>query len=310
MNYLIIGEDEYIKQKEIAEIRDKFLSEDQVSLNYSSHEPQDVDNISNSLGTMPFLADKRVILVKDAQELSDRSIETLIAYLKNPFDSSVLILASDNSLKKKKQYKELSSDLIIKISEAPNENTMRKWIISFFNKEKTTVSPEAVELIVKLVGNDTAKMKMELEKLICFSNGENIEKEQVEELVGRSVTDTVFKLVDAINLGDKKWTFRILNDLYDQKKEPYEIIGYLVWYIRTIKKISGSLQKGSSPERIASEVGYSPAYTRRLSQQAQNYQSDKIEEWISALFQADRDIKTGRKPASLAMEMLLVSLLK
>lgn len=309
-NYLVIGDDEYIKEKEISTLRDKFLSESEIPLNYSCHNSEDIDNIIDSSRTMPFLSEKRVILVKNAHRLSERSIGTIISYFETPFDSSIMILSSDNSLKKNKKYRELTGHMTIIRSESPDIGTMKKWVVSFFKKEKVIISPEAIDLIVELKGNDTAEIKMELEKLICFSAGEKIEKDHVEQLVGRSVTDTVFKLVDAINSGNKEWAFRILEDLYDQKKQPQEIIGYLIWYIKVIQKISRLSGKGLSPEAIASEIKYSSAYTRRLLGQSRKYQDKRIALWTLLLFETDRDMKTGRRPAKLAIEMLLVSLLK
>lgn len=150
---------------------------------------------------------------------------------------------------------------------------------------------------------------MELEKLAAFSGDERIEKEHVEQLVGRSVTDTVFKLVDAINSSKGKWAFQILEDLYDQKKQPQEILGYLFWYIKVIQKILNLSGQGMSVDEIAANIKYSRGYTGRLLSQAKMYKKGKAAEWIDLLFQADRDIKTGRKPAALAIEMLLVSLL-
>ena len=308
-NYLVIGEDEYVKEREISALRDKFLTSDEISLNYSCHDPDDIDGVSDSLGTMPFLSERRVVLIKDAHKLSERSIETILSYLEAPSDSSVMIISSDNSFKKNKKYRDVSGKLKVIVSDAPDRVTMKKWVDTFFKREEINISSEAAQLIVELKGSDTAGIKSEIEKLACFSGGERIEKEHVEELVGRSVTETVFKLVDAINSGNKKWAFRILEDLYDQKKQPQEIIGYLAWYIKVIRKISLLSGKGLSPEAIASEIKYSPAYTRRLLGQSKKYQDKRMELWVALLFETDRDIKTGRKQAGIAIEMLLVSLL-
>ncbi|MBD3426873.1 MAG: DNA polymerase III subunit delta [Candidatus Omnitrophica bacterium] len=309
-NFLIIGNDEYIRQSELDKIKNKFLALSESELNYSSHGPDDVDGIMDSLGTMPFLAEKRVVHIKKAEDLAEDFIETLSSYLENPTESSVLILTAEASFKKTKGYHKLSKLLEEVRADKPKPVKLKGWIRSFYSKEGIDISPRAVDLIIELKGDDTQSIKMELEKLAAFSGGERIEALHVEELVGRSVTETVFKIGDAINAGNSGRVFKVLNDLYDQKKQPPEIIGYLGWYIRVVQKISLLLGKGIGFDGIAGELGYSPAYTRRLTSQAKKYPSSQIKRWVKLLLEADRNIKTGRTEAKLALETLLVGLLK
>jgi len=307
-NYLIIGDDEYIKEREAAGIKDKFLTSEETDLNYSAYSPDDIEGIMDSAETLPFLARKRVVVVKKAQELSEKSKEIILSYLENPSESCILILSADNSLKKSKTYSKFSSKMTIIKADSPGSGTIKSWIRTFYKKKGIQISSEAVDLIVELKGNDTISVKNELDKLENFSDEKKIEVGHVEELVGRSVAETVFKLIDAINTRDTAWGLRILADLYDQKKQPQEIIGYLGWYIRVMQKIILLRDKGASPEETALALGYSPAYTRRLSTQAQKYSSDRITRWTRSLFETDKNIKTGITPPVLAMETLLVSL--
>ncbi|MFQ5952583.1 MAG: DNA polymerase III subunit delta [Candidatus Omnitrophota bacterium] len=309
MNYLIIGDDEYLREREEIKIREKFLSTDQIDLNYSVYQPQETDNIMDSLNTVPFMGDRRVVLVKDAHQLSPEALGAIVSYMEKPDQANVLVLSAAGPLGDSKSYKKLSSLVETIKADKPDLATMKKWIKSFFKKENIDISREAVDLIVELKGQDSSGIKTELEKLASYSGGKKIEVSHVEELVGRSVTETVFKLVDAINAKDSKWAFRVLSDLYDQKKQPHEIIGYLGWYFKVIQKIIFLSSKKTGINAIASEIGYSPGYVRRLSEQSKKYSAEKISRWISLLLDTDRDIKTGRKDAVLALETLVTTFL-
>ena len=308
-NYLIIGDDQYLRGREESKIKENFLSSEESYLNYSVFNSQEIDNIMDSLNTVPFMGDRRVVLVKDAHQLSQDSFETILSYAEKPMDSTVLVLSADSSLEGNKAYKKLSSLMETVRANAPDAATVKKWIRGFFKNEDIEISPQAVNLIAELKGDDISGIKTELEKIAAYSGGEKIEAGNIEELVGRSVTETVFKLVDAINKKDAKWAFRIIQDLYSQKKQPHEVIGYLAWYLRTIQKIVALTSETKSIKEIASRIKYSPAYTRRLMTQAENYSTDKLERWVSLLFETDRDIKTGKKPATLALETLITAFL-
>ncbi|MEA3488911.1 MAG: DNA polymerase III subunit delta [Candidatus Omnitrophota bacterium] len=307
-NFLIIGEDEYIKETEISRIRDKFLSSGEADLNYSVHLPDDINGIMDSLGTVPFLADKRVVLVKEAQKLPDEFAATILSYLEKPSENSVLVLSSSGSLRKAGYYSKLSRVVKVVKADKPKPVMLGKWIRIFFTKENIAISNQAVELIVELKGEDTAGMRTELEKLVSFSGGEKIEVEHVEKLVGRSVKEAVFKLVDAVNTRDAKWAFRVLNDLYARKKRPEETVGYLAWYLRMMQKVVLLSKRGADPEGMAAELGLQPWRAGKFIQQAKKYPVDRIERWLELLLETDRDIKTGRRKPTLALEMLVVQL--
>jgi DNA polymerase-3 subunit delta len=309
MNYLVIGDDEYLRTREEAKIKENFLSPDEVDLNYSVYRTDQIDDIMDSLNTSPFLAGKRVILVKDAHQFSEDALASVVSYLEKSAGENVLILSADISLKKSKTFRKLSSFMEMIKADKPDAATIKKWIRAFFKKEGIEISPGAVDLIYELKGEDTVGVKGELEKLAGYSGGQRIEIEHVEQLVGRSVTETVFKLVDAVNMNNGEWVFRVLGDLYDQKKQPHEVIGYLAWYLKVMQKLILLTAKGANINEMASELGYSVGYVRRLQNQSKGYSAEKVGRWISFLLETDRDIKTGRKEARLALEALVTTLL-
>ncbi|MDP8299374.1 MAG: DNA polymerase III subunit delta [Candidatus Tantalella remota] len=312
-NYLIAGDDKFVSEKEIKKIKDKFLSPDEVELNYSVYAAGDIEQIMDSLGTMPFIGEKRVVLVKDAQQLTDGSAETLIAYLEAPSETSVLVLASDGKFPDKKHFKKLSKLLQSVDAKALDAPKMKSGIRAFFKKNGVEISPRAVDLIVELKGTDMRGIKMELEKLLGFSDGQRIEAEHVENLVGRSVSEAIFRLVEALNARNSKKAFHVLYDIYGQKKSPekdiIKTIGYLAGYMRTIQKVALLLGRGIGPEGIVSAVG-GPAWRIKKSiEQARRFSPERIRKWLTCMFTTDRDIKRGFKPAQVAMEMLIVTLI-
>jgi len=311
MNYLIIGDDAYLREREENKIKEKFLNSGEADINFSIYRKEDdLSDIMDSLGTLPFLADRRVILVKEVENFTESSLNTLMSYLEHPTETSVLIISADSNFKKNKHYKKFVSSMETIAADVPQAHTMKKWIKSFLEKENVDISPQAVDLIVELKGQDTAGIKAEIDKLISFSGGNKIEVKDVEQIVGRSVTETVFKLVDAIDSGDGEWAFRILNDLYNDKKQPVEIIGYLGWHMRMMQGVNLLSSKGAGVNEIASKLGYSPGYVKRLSYQAKKYDHSKIARRVSLLFETDKAIKTGQKDPNIALQMLVVEFLK
>ena len=309
-NYLIIGDDAFLRDKETAKIRDKFLSPSEADLNYSAHTPDDIGGVMNSLGTVPFLAERRVVVLKDAHELSEEALAALLLYLGAPAATAVLVLAADGALKKTPLYAKLSGKLTEVAADRPREGTIRQWIRSFFAKESIQITEEAVNLLVELKGQDSLGIKTDLEKLLAFSGGKKIEAADVKRLVGQSVTETIFSLVDAIDARDAAWAFRVLEDMDSQGKEAPEIIGYIASHVRGVQKASLAALQGKRPEDLAREAKMHPYRAKKLMESARKYTPARIARWNELLLETDREIKTGLKSAKLALEMLVVGLMR
>ena len=87
-NYLIVGDDEYVRDREIKKLKKDFLSGDDQGFNFSTHFSSDFPSLMNTLSTMPLLSDKRMVLLKEPEKLPEGSLESLISYLMNPLDTT------------------------------------------------------------------------------------------------------------------------------------------------------------------------------------------------------------------------------
>ncbi len=304
-NFIIVGDDTYLRDKEEKKIRDKFLSREEIDLNYAVYPPEDFGKALDDLGTSPFLSEKRVAVIRDYDKLPEEGASSVIKYLEKPSPTGVLVLTSGAEFRKKAAYKKIAGHVTEISADKLTSNKVKAGIRKFFSKEGIEISPDAVDLIFDLKGADASSIINEIEKLAAFSGGERIETEHVERMVGRSVTETVFKLVDALGAGDMKMVFRVLNDLSAQKKQIPEIIGYLAWYIRTIQKIKFLSARGAGMDEMVRSAGKA-AY--RTAPVARKYTSSKIGKWLEFILEAETDYKKGRKTPALALEMLVVKL--
>lgn len=307
-NYLIVGNDEYLKGREVARIKADQQSSKDEKADCTSFSGGEIESIMADAGTMPFLSPKRVIVVNDISELDQNGAKTLLSYLKNPSESTVLIMTAPGSYKKKKDFKKLKEFTDVINVQTPKGYHLEKRIRSYFKKHSLAISSGAVKLMVELKGEDSAAVKNASDKLISYSNGKTIETGDVDKLIGRSVTESVFKLVDALDIKDKKRAFNVLRDLYAEGKRSYEIIGTLVWHLRIMKRIVFLEMKGKSENFIAKDLGYSRGYVRRLMGKARKYTPERISLWQNALLEADLNSKTGTSQ-EVAMDMLLIKLI-
>ncbi|MBF0216908.1 MAG: DNA polymerase III subunit delta [Candidatus Omnitrophica bacterium] len=309
-NYIIIGEDDYIRAREIDRIKKAHLTVGTSELNFSEFTAPLTDGLIDALSTVPFISDKRVVLLLEAEKLTVDRMGEITRYMANPAPGAVFVISGRSSVERIPGYKEIAGSSAVIKADKPTPAELKVRIRSFFAKEKVKITEDALDLIVRLKGDDTTGIRTDIEKLLVFSGGEEIKVEAVEELVGSSVLDSVFSLADSINGKDPKKVFGIMDNLEGQKKQPVEIIGYLGWYIKLIKNVKCLSLLGMDADAIARELKRSPWEIKKRYSQAKAFSVKKIKKWEAALFAADQDIKTGFKQPALAMDTLIAELLR
>ena len=159
--------------------------------------PQIVD----SAKAFPMMAEKRVVIVKEAQNL--KGTEPLVKYFKQPVLSTVLVLCHKNgSIDKRKKIIPAAQvgGAVIFESKKLYERELPGFITSYFMQHEITVVQKAAQMIADHVGADLHRLTSELDKiLISFSEVDRmVTPEIVEKEIGVSKDFNAFELRSAI----------------------------------------------------------------------------------------------------------------
>src|SRR5690554_4062731 len=157
------------------------------------------------------MAEKQVVIVKEAQDLS-RSIETLLEYALNPQPTTVLVLCYKYKTldKRKKLAKTIVEKGVLFESKKLYEDKIPAWIQRVLASKGYTITQKSSQMLVEFLGNDLSKINNELEKLqLILKPGEQITPQIVEKNIGISKDFNNFELQNAIGSKDIKKAFAI-----------------------------------------------------------------------------------------------------
>ena len=157
--------------------------------------------IVDSAKAFPMMAEKRVVIVKEAQNL--KGTEPLVKYFKQPVVSTVLVLCHKNgSIDKRKKIIPAAQvgGAVIFESKKLYERELPGFITSYFMQHEITVEQKAAQMIADHVGADLHRLTSELDKiLISFSEADRmVTPEIVEKEIGVSKDFNAFELRSAI----------------------------------------------------------------------------------------------------------------
>ena len=92
--YLFLGEDSLSKDIALKRLKEEFLNQDTEYFNLDILYAKELEllTLQERLLALPLKAKKRIIIIKDSQNLKEESKEFILAYVKKPQDKIILIL--------------------------------------------------------------------------------------------------------------------------------------------------------------------------------------------------------------------------
>jgi DNA polymerase-3 subunit delta len=289
--YFLMGEEPYYIDRISDFIAQNMLAEEEKGFNQIVMYGRDtsIDEIISNAKRYPMMAERQVIIVKEAQDLS-RSIENLVAYAENPQPTTTLVFCYKyKSLdKRKKLSKVLKKNGILFESKRLYENQVADWIMKTLKTRNYTISPKAAQMLVEFLGIDLGKIDNELNKLqLITPEGTQITPELIEQNIGISKDFNNFELRKAIGMRDSLKAHRIVNYFAQNPKDnPMVVtISLLFSYFSQLMQYHGLPDK--SKANVAKQLKVHPYFVGDYIAAAKNYPMKKVSQIIGLLHQSD-----------------------
>lgn len=314
--YLLTGEEPYYIDRIAEYIEKNVLSEEERGFNQMVLYGKDVsvDDIVSNAKRYPMMAERQVVIVKEAQHLS-RTIENLNAYAEHPQPTTVLVLCYKYNKfdKRKKVYKSIKKNGVCFESKKLYENQVSDWIRRVLQGKGYQISHKAAILLTEFLGTDLSKINNELEKLqLILPKEKEITPMDIEEHIGISKDYNNFELKKAIGERNVLKATRILNYFANNPKDnPFVVtVTLLNTFFTQLLKYHG--MNDHNPKNVAKVLGVNPYFVKEYQVAARNYPMRKVSQIVSSLRELDlkgKGVGASNVPQGDLLKELLVKLL-
>ena len=289
--YFLMGEEPYYIDKISDFIEENILDEAEKGFNQQVMYGRDssIEDIVSSAKRFPMMAERQVLIVKEAQDLS-RSIEKLVSYAENPQPTTVLVLNYKYKKldKRKKLHKAIAKSGLIYESKKLYENQVSDWIRRVLSGKKYQIELKAAQMLVEFLGTDLSKISNELDKLMLILPKETIiDDKHIEDNIGISKDFNNFELRKAVGEKNIVKSNRIINYFTENpKNNPLVMtISLLNSFFTQLLLFHGLQDKSKSS--VAKTLGVNPYFVDEYFLAARNYPMRKVAQVIAFLREAD-----------------------
>lgn len=291
--YLLTGEENYYIDLLTSKFEEEILDEAERDFNFTTLYGLETNakEICSFAKQYPMMSEKRLIVVKEFQQMDKKELSSLSFYVEKPLDSTILVFVNKNKTIDKKFSDKVNKSGIIFESAKLYENKVIPWIDKYVRDKGFLIENSATNLIFECLGNNLQKIANEIDKMsINLKEGTQITQSDVANHIGVNKDYNIFELQNAIGKLNHTKINRIVDYLLSNTNEnPIQaMLPNLFAYFVKIAMVSQL--KDKTNESVVSAIGVSPYFAKDYIYASQIFSLEKIYQNIEMI--KDYDLKT------------------
>ena len=305
--YLLFGEEEYLK-KQYKEKLIRAMLPDGDTMNFSRFEGKGIliPKLIDLAETLPFFAERRVILVEESGFFKNASADLADYMLQMP-QSTCFIFVEKEVDKRNRLYKAVKDIGRAVEFQTPDEKTLTRWVLGVLKKEHKKITQPTMQLFLSRTDSGMEHMEKELEKLICYvGDREVIHSEDVEAICTEQTENKSFDMIHMVAEKRQKEALDLYYDLLALKEPPMRILFLMVRQFNILLQVKAMTLQGMDNNEIAKRAGLRSFTIRRYRSQAGRFTIEQLKKALKDCAESEEAVKTGRLDDRLSVELLLV----
>ena len=289
--YDLSSEQALLLERAVSAIRDAAVPPAVRGFNYDVIEPgrATAARILAAAQTLPMMAQRRMVLVRDIGSMQAAELNKLLSYLESPNPSTVLVGVAGKVDKRIKLFATAAKRKLLHELTPPRD--LSGWIKSEASARRVVIAPQACARLADVVGKDLARVALALDQLALYAGDRTIEVEDDDDLIADTRERSVFELTDAIGKGDVTAALAGVAALCEQRQSAIGVVVMVARFMRQLALCQVAQARRLSKEQAAQLVGAPPFAVQKLMSQARRYDQPGLARAARTLADADRSLK-------------------
>ncbi len=317
---VVFGEENFLRSETLRRLRSLVLSDGDGDFSYTRFDGTSVSytDVLRATSTLAlFGAGRRLVVVEQADTFLSPNRESLESYINEPSKASVLVLQLNSFPSNLRLYKLANASGLLIDCKQPARKDVVSWLIPWAsNKCRVSLSREAAETLVELVGDDLGALDQETRRLsLLLPASGKIDVRFIQENVGSWRQKKVWDLVDAALEGRTAEALRQFDKLVDAGEAPIMILAQMAASLRILSAATQLfLEASASGEKLSinaalEKVGVRSFLKDKTAEQLKKLGSSRGCRLSQMLVQTDFDLKGGsRSDPRHTLERFIVSI--
>jgi DNA polymerase III subunit delta len=307
--YLIYGDEDLLLERAVRRLRARLAQVADLDFNMETFdgESASADDVIAAANTLPFMSDRRLVIVRGVDKMPTSALQALADYAANPANHTCLVLVARKIAKNTRLFKAVDAAKGTAEYKAPRRNEYPRAVAEMFHERGRAISIDAAELLVGAVGRDLRRLETEVDKAVAYCGANTkLTRSDIEGVISTVAAVSVFDLTDAVGNRNVTTALRLLAELIGQGESAPGVHAMVVRHIRQLLSARALLDRGATATGIARDVGMADWQARKVAQQAGRFTAGELIDALRGGADAELRMKTSQADARLVLERWIV----
>lgn len=309
--YLLVGVERLLIERAVDAVRKAVDQSGTPGFNVDLFDGKGLEaaSVISAAGTLPMMADRRFVLVRRVDAMTPTEQSNLAEYLTDPNDSTSLVLTADKLDGRGKLAKVAKKQGCLIDAKPMRGRELRAFIRAEATARGHNIAPRAIETLLDAVGDDLAAIDDAVERLSLFVGvGQRIDAEAVMKCVTRIRVESIWSLVDAIGLRDRRKGIAAAQSLLADREPPLRLLAMVARQLRIVARMREALSEGLRPQEAAKRAGAPPFKASDLTTSARQFTADTLGEAFTLIARTDMALKSSKRPPDAVLQDAVLEL--
>ncbi len=295
--YLMVGADELKREFLVDRLTQRVAKLGDIDFNKESYlaSATNADEVIGACNMLPFMCEKRLVVVKGIDHANKALTEALVSYLADPNETTVLACTATKLAKNTRIYKafaKLDKKAVVSC-EPKSKRDLPVQVQNFALSHGVSITPAASQLLVDMVGESTVHLDTEVKKMAAaLGAGARIDTREVEQYVTRTAEVKPWEYVDALAARDAARALALFNRLGADS-----VFGLLTMSANRLRELIVAKEVGGG-SALAAALGMPDWRVRNHARWAGRFTQEELERALIGAADLELALKTGADKSS------------
>ncbi len=275
-----------------------------------STEAVEVGAVMDACTTPPFLVTRRVVVLRDAGQLTSADAKRLSAYLSDPLSTTVLVLVGGGGTVPAALSKQVGSVGEVVDTAVGRGKARTQWLAEHLKGAPVRLDGQATARLSEHLGSDMGRLSGLLGTLAsAYGSGATVTLAELEPFLGDAGSVAPWDLTDALDAGDTGQALAVLHRMLGASgAHPLVVMASLHRHYRQMLRLDGS--GATTAEQAATALGLQSTFpARKALAQGRRLGTAGVARAIRLLADADLDVRGSTAlSGELVLEVLVARL--
>lgn len=324
-SYIFCGLDEMLIKEAIDNIIDKTIDPSLRDLNVVKYDALDLDynTFMNACETLPFMSDKRAVVVSRANFLRDKCdnelksfYENAKGYFENPPESTLIIAYFILNGKRDRANKvrklaalEKKGCTIVAVDKLKGAKLYNR-IENIFKAKGKNIGKVELRYFSEIVHSNFDIIEREVDKLVNYTQGREITKNDIDIMKQSNNEDDIFDLIDLISMKKPSMAIDLMNELFNKGSEVIPVLRLIQGQFQKLYEIKVAMNNGARVDKLTNDMKLPQFIVEKLMKQSRSFSDVTIKKALTISLEAEKTLKSkSHIDKRTEMELMIINIL-